>query len=272
MAMKTVIIIPARYGSTRFPGKPLAMIAGKTMLARVLDVAKTAAAGDADVQILVATEDQRILDHARALGADAVLTPDNCQTGTDRAFAALEQAGVKPDIVLNLQGDAPLTPPHFIRAMIDAFATEPRPDVVTPAVKMRWEDLDTLRHNKKTTPFSGTTVTVAPDGSALWFSKNIIPAIRGEEKYRARDEFSPVLRHIGLYAYSYDSLKDYVSLPQSYYEQLEGLEQLRLLENGYRIRVVDLDPGTAPIHGGIDSPEDIAQAEALLLKTEDLNR
>jgi 3-deoxy-manno-octulosonate cytidylyltransferase (CMP-KDO synthetase) len=262
--MKTALIIPARYGSSRFPGKPLAMLAGKTMLERVLDVARSASAGRDDIDILVATEDQRIFDHAESLGAQAVMTPDSCQTGTDRAFAALEQAGITPDVVLNLQGDAPLTPPHFIRAMITAFEQTPMPDVVTPAVRLDWAQLDDLRRSKLTTPFSGTSVTVADDGYALWFSKNIIPAIRDEDKLRAADNLSPVLRHIGLYAYKFSALKAYVTLPQSRYEKLEGLEQLRLLENGYRVKVVVLEADGTPIHGGIDSPEDLAAAEALL--------
>ncbi len=262
--MKTAIIIPARYGSTRFPGKPLAMIAGKTMLQRVHELAVKATKVEDDVTILIATEDQRIVDHANSFSGTAVLTPDSCQTGTDRAHAAIEVAGIAPDVVLNLQGDAPLTPPHFISDLIQAFRDDPKADVVTPAYQMTWEQLDALRASKQTTPFSGTTVTVKPDGSAIWFSKNIIPAIRGEDKLRDKDDHSPVLKHIGLYGYRTAALKSYVTLDQSHYEILEGLEQLRLLENDYRIRVVTIDPKGQPIHGGIDSPEDVKEAEALL--------
>lgn len=262
--MKTVIVIPARYGSTRLPGKPLAMIAGKTMLQRVFELGQSATEGLKDVDLLVATDDDRIMDHARAIGANAVMTPVECPTGTDRAYLAVQAAGLKPDVVLNLQGDAPLTPPHFIRQMIDAFDVSPVPDVVTPAYKLTWDQLDEMRDSKIQTPFSGTSVICAPDGYALWFSKNIIPAIRKEEKYREKDAFSPVIRHIGLYAYHYPALEKYINLPQSRYEVLEGLEQLRLLENGMRIKIEIIDPKGAPIHGGIDSPEDIIRAETIL--------
>ena len=244
--MKTLIIIPARFGSTRLPGKPLAMIAGKTMLHRVYELAQKAAKLRDNVDILVATEDQRIVDHARELGANAVLTPESCQTGTDRAHAAVKTAGLNPDVILNLQGDAPLTPVHFITAMIDEFQANPMPDVVTPAYQMNWAQLDEMRESKKLTPFSGTSVIQGPDGYALWFSKNIIPAIRKEETYRKNETLSPVIRHIGLYAYSRGALEKYVTLPQSRYEILEGLEQLRLLENGLRIKPVSYTHLTLP--------------------------
>jgi|TARA_B100001971_G_C18174345_1_gene529048 3-deoxy-manno-octulosonate cytidylyltransferase (CMP-KDO synthetase) len=262
--MKTALIIPARYGSTRFPGKPLAMIAGKTMLQRVFELAEHATEDFDNVDILVATEDERIFEHATHIGAKAVMTPDTCKTGTDRAAAAIDAAGLTPDVVLNLQGDAPLTPPHFISDIIMAFDDRPMPDVVTPAYQLSWQQLDDLRKSKRTTPFSGTTVTVKDDGFALWFSKNIIPAIRGEDQLRTQKLLSPVLKHIGLYGYKYDVLKAFVTLEQSPYEKLEGLEQLRLLENGYTIKVVTIDPQGSPIHGGIDSPEDIEAAENIL--------
>lgn len=240
------------------------MIAGKTMLERVYDLACEATRGLDDIEILIATEDQRILDHAQSFNAPAVMTPESCQTGTDRACAAIEAAGLSPDIVLNLQGDAPLTPPHFITDVIHAFHETPIPDVVTPAYQMTWEQLDTLRVSKETTPFSGTTVSVDPNGYALWFSKNIIPAIRKEDTYRANSLLSPILKHIGLYGYRYDVLKRFVDLPQTQYETLEGLEQLRLLEHRYTIKVVTIDPKGHRIHGGIDSPEDIEYAEKLI--------
>ena len=240
------------------------MIAGQSMLKRVYDLAVRATQDLSDVDILIATEDQRIADHAKTFDAPCVLTPNTCQTGTDRAAAAIKVAGLHPDVVLNLQGDAPLTPSHFIRQVIDAFRSNPMPDVVTPAYKMTWEQLDDLRASKKKTPFSGTTIAVKSDGYALWFSKNIIPAIRGEDPLRHSDKLSPILKHIGLYGYKYNVLKSFINLPQSTYEVLEGLEQLRLLENGYTIKVVTIDPKGQLIHGGIDSPEDIVVAEKLL--------
>lgn len=267
--MKKLIVIPARYGSTRLPGKPLVMIAGKTMLQRVYELAKNATADMDQVDVLVATDDTRILDHASEIGANAVMTPENCPTGTDRVYQAVKAAGLSPDVALNLQGDAPLTPPHFVRQMLDAFTGDDIPDVATPAYQMTWDQLDELRISKQSTPFSGTCAIQGPDGYALWFSKNIIPAIRWEDKIRQDQNLSPVIKHIGLYAYHYPALEKYVALPQSPYEKLEGLEQLRLLENGMRIKLVIIDPKGSPIHGGVDSPEDVITSEKIILNHKD---
>ncbi len=262
--MKTVIIIPARYGSTRLPGKPLAMIAGKTMLNRVIDIAHEAAKDQTDVEVIVATDDERIGKHCDELGARWVMTPVECATGTDRAEAAVIQLGYEPDFVLNLQGDAPLTPPDFISAMIESFKANPT-DVVTPVTQMTWAQLDKLRDNKKTTPFSGTTAVFDDTtGKAFWFSKNIIPAMRKEEKLREQGELSPVYRHVGLYGYSRAMLKKFITLPEGIFEAMEGLEQLRVLENGNEIRCVKVDYRGRPSMSGVDSLEDIVRCEALL--------
>lgn len=261
--MKTAIIIPARYGSTRFPGKPLTIIGGQTMLSRVVDVARTAMEKLDDVTLAVATEDQRIADHAEEIGVQGIMTSDNCATGSDRVLEALDKLGEGFDFVLGLQGDAPFTPPEAPIKMIEAFQNDNSIEVVTPIINLRWEELDKLREQKKTTPFSGTTVTINNDGKALWFSKNIIPAIRKEDELRDQ-EFSPVHQHIGLYGYRVDVLRQFVSLPQSHHEKLEGLEQLRLLENGISIQTVKLDIATGLAQAGIDSPEDVQRAEEIL--------
>lgn len=263
--MKTAIIIPARYGSTRFPGKPLAMIGGESMLKRVCAVAKQASEG-LDVSILVATEDQRIAIHCDDIGIPCAITPEDCPTGSDRVLAALQTMKEEPDFVVNLQGDAPFTPPAIVRAVIKTWQDTPSLQVITPVVQLGWEELDTLRHNKETTPFSGTTCIRNKDGQALWFSKNIIPAIRKEGDLRKTDAKSPIFQHMGIYGFQTDILKKFVSLPQGHYEQLEGLEQLRLLEHGITIQTisVDIDLGTA--QAGIDSPEDVARAEKILAR------
>ena len=246
------IIIPARYGSTRFPGKPLAMIAGQSMLSRVVAVAREAAQGEASVT--VTTEDQRIADHATEIGVDCILT-GKCATGSDRVLAAAEQMDTQPDFIINLQGDAPFTPPSALRSLM-AHADK---DVVTPVHRLSWEALDQLRENKETTPFSGTTCVRQNNGTALWFSKTIIPAIRKEDRAQTR---SPVYQHIGLYGYRTEILKEFCALPEGHYEQLEGLEQLRFLENNIAIHTVEITVDTP--QSGIDSPEDVARAEALL--------
>ncbi|MDD3370898.1 MAG: 3-deoxy-manno-octulosonate cytidylyltransferase [Alphaproteobacteria bacterium] len=264
--MRTVIVIPARYGSTRLPGKPLALIAGQTMLQRVVQIAQAAAKGNRDIEVVVATDDERIAKHAGEIGVAHVMTPESCPTGTDRAQAAVAQLKVRPDFVLNLQGDAPLTPPDFVSAMIDAFEKEPA-DLVTPVTQLSWEQLDKLRESKKTTPFSGTTATFdEKTGLAFWFSKNILPAMRKEADLRAKSPLSPVWRHIGLYGYSSAMLEKFPSLPEGKFEKLEGLEQLRVLEHGFRIRCVAVDYAGRANMSGVDSPEDIARAEALIAK------
>lgn len=262
--MKTAIIIPARYASTRFPGKPLALIGERSMLSRVVDVARTAAAQHAHTTVMVATEDQRIADHCAQIGVDCVMTPADCPTGSDRVLAAARASGENFDILMSLQGDAPFTPPAAIAAMLAACAADPAPDVVTPVVRLRWAELDALRAAKTATPFSGTTAVIDAAGRALWFSKNILPAIRAEDKLRATDEFSPVHQHLGLYAYRTAVLERFVALPQGHYETLEGLEQLRLIENDIAIQTVTINVDLGIAQAGIDSPEDLERAEALI--------
>ena len=252
------IIIPARYGSTRFPGKPLAMIAGRSMLGRVVDLARSVADEYDDVAVYVTTEDQRIADHAAELDVTCLMT-GACATGSDRVLAAAQQLEIQPDFILNLQGDAPLTPPQALHAMVRAYLDNPEVSVVTPVHQLNWDGLDRLRANKAVTPFSGTTVVRRADGEAIWFSKNIIPAIRKEDRTA---EASPVFQHMGLYGYRYHALERFCGWPEGHYEALEGLEQLRFLENGVSIQTVEI--AVSHLHSGIDSPEDLARAEAYL--------
>jgi 3-deoxy-manno-octulosonate cytidylyltransferase (CMP-KDO synthetase) len=262
--MKTAIVIPARYASTRFPGKPLVKIGGRTMLERVVDIGRAAAKGLKDVRLLVATEDSRIDAHCKSIGVDCAMTPESCPTGSDRVLAAAEAAGNNFDFLISLQGDAPFTPVEAVRTLIQTAQANPLLEVITPVVRLRWSELDALRQSKTKTPFSGTTAIVDAKGFAVWFSKTILPAIRGEDRMRKDDAFSPVLQHLGLYGYRADILKRFVKLPQSPYEQLEGLEQLRFLENGITIRAVEIAVDAGLAQAGIDSPEDLTRAEALV--------
>ena len=266
-AKRTAIIIPARYGSTRFPGKPLAKIAGQSMLQRVVEVGRKASDTNPDIDLYVATEDTRIEEHCREIGVPCIMTSADCPTGSDRLLEAVQKTGKTYDFVIGLQGDAPCTPADAIAKMISRLETE-QADVVTPVIKLRWSELDALRESKKTTPFSGTTAIVNAHNDALWFSKTIIPAIRNEQALRQEGEYSPVLQHLGLYGYRLDVLEYYVNIPQSPYEQLEGLEQLRMLENGIEIKAVFLDVDAGMAQAGVDSPEDVARIETLLSQTE----
>ena len=259
--MNTAIIIPARYASTRFPGKPLALLAGKTVLAHVVDIAVTVAQHNPDVTYHVATDDDRIKIYCDQNHIPVIMTATDFETGTDRVMAAVKMLSTQPDFIINLQGDAPFTPPDFVTDIISAYKNNPSADIVTPVVQLSWSELDALRESKKTTPFSGTTAILDQNNRALWFSKNIIPAIRKEDRTYP---LSPIYRHIGLYGYTRKALETYIKLPLSHYEQLEGLEQLRALENGMDIQAVVVDYKGRPAMTGIDSPEDLVRAESLL--------
>ncbi len=263
--MKTAIIIPARYGSSRFPGKPLITLGGQSMLSRVVDIAQKAAGSLKNVIVAVATEDERIKKHCNEIGVQCVMTSENCKTGSDRVLEAAQILDGDFEFVVGLQGDAPFTPIEAPFKIIQAFMSDPKLEVVTPVARLRWAELDALRQSKKKTPFSGTTCVMDAKGKALWFSKSILPAIRKEDELR-KEEFSPVYQHIGLYGFRFDILRKFVSLPEGIYERLEGLEQLRLLENGISIQTVTLDVASGMAQAGIDSPEDVERAEKILAK------
>jgi 3-deoxy-manno-octulosonate cytidylyltransferase (CMP-KDO synthetase) len=257
--VKTVVVIPARYASQRFPGKPLHLINGVSMLARTVRAAQLAGQATG-ASVLVATDDDRIAAHAKEIGVASVMTDPDLPSGTDRCRAAAELAAPDADFIVNLQGDAPFTPPEHVAALIDNAT---KGDVVTPVIQLSWVALDALRENKKTTPFSGTTCIRGPDGRALWFSKNILPAMRKETQLRAASDLSPVLQHVGLYGYSRTALDRISQLKQSRYEELEGLEQLRFLENGLGVYAVPVAPSQLP-SAGIDTPEDAQRATRVL--------
>ncbi len=265
--MKSLIVIPARFGSSRFPGKPLAIIAGQSMLQRVCNVALKVAAEVPNTQALVATDDERILQHAQDLGVQAIMTPKDCATGTDRILKAIDSLppSERPEVVVNLQGDTPLTPDFVLKKLLKALSNTAN-SVVTPVVQLPWHELDSLIQAKQTAPFSGTTVIVNEQDEALWFSKTIIPAIRTEDALRKTEVLSPVFRHLGIYGYQTEMLELYAKLPKGKYEQLEGLEQLRLLEHGFKIKVIKLNAAVLPLWRGVDTKEDANFIENMLLK------
>lgn len=267
--MRIAIIIPARYASSRLPGKPLIKIGNVPMLERVYRVAKKGAESFSGIDIFVATDDERICDFCDEKEIPFILTPPSCPTGSDRVLIAASELIVRPDFIINMQGDTPLTPPSFIESMIAGIKKDPSISVITPCVRLTWSELDRLKEEKKTTPFSGTCVTMTKDMKALWFSKQIIPAIRSETILREKEPFSPIYRHIGLYGYSFDALSRFCSLGQSTYEKLEGLEQLRFLESGIGIQMIVVDYRNRTGMSGIDSKEDVVRAEAILAKEGD---
>jgi 3-deoxy-manno-octulosonate cytidylyltransferase (CMP-KDO synthetase) len=259
--MKNIIVIPARFGSSRLPGKPLAQIKGHSLLYRVWMLAKNAQNID---EVFIATDDKRIQDHAQDFGAHVLMTNSDYSTGTDRVYGAVQQLGQKPDMIINLQGDAVLTPPWIIQSLINGLINESRVKMATLATHLSWTQYDDLVQSKITSKSSGTTVTFDKNGDALYFSKNIIPYIRNRSNSELiSDLMSPVFKHIGMYGYRYDALEEFVRLPQSPLEKIESLEQLRMLENGIKIRVVVVDTKGRTMWS-IDSPEDVLKVEDII--------
>ena len=261
-----LIVIPARYASTRLPGKPLLKIAGRTMLERVLANGNLAARLAGDCELVVATDDERIADHARALGARVALTDPSLDSGSARAHAAALQQQDRPARVICLQGDAPFISGEIVAGLLTRLR-EGTAQVATPVYQLDWDRLDRLREHKRTAPFSGTTCLRDGEGKALWFSKAILPALRDEQKLRAQP-LSPVWQHLGLYAYTMAALDWFVSAAKGTYETLESLEQLRFMESGWTIATV---PVPTPEHAlsGIDTPEDLALAEQAIARLGD---
>ena len=254
MSIATSIIIPARYASKRFPGKPInAIIKGKSLIERVWQLAMSV---DEVAGVYIATDHAEIADFATGFGANVLMTETSIASGTDRAYAGLAQLPADIGAVVNLQGDAPLTPPWVIQALVDAIRRPDGPAMATPAVRLTPAQLAALEASKLSSPSSGTTVVVSSTGHALYFSKHILPFRR--DAYPA-----PVLRHVGLYAYRREALARLVALPPSPLELAEGLEQLRALEAGMPIKVIEVDYRDRT-HHSIDHPNDIAIAEAII--------
>lgn len=259
--MNVTIVIPARYASKRFPGKPLTVVAGVSLLERVWRLAESVASAD---HVLIATEDQRIVEHGESFGAEVVLTSENCRNGSERAFEALKNSNQIPDIVVNFQGDALLTPPWILDALIEELKSNTRAEIATPAVRLDQENYEALVSSKATEPSSGTLVVFDVEKRAMYFSKCMIPFLRN-----IPDKELPVFRHIGIYAYRYPALEKYLALSPGALEQVEGLEQLRALEHGMHIAVCEVDyKGRS--HWSIDTPQDVGKAEQIITREGEL--
>jgi 3-deoxy-manno-octulosonate cytidylyltransferase (CMP-KDO synthetase) len=254
--METIIVIPARYGSSRFPGKPLAPITGRSLLERVWRIGK---AVEGVSRVVVATDDARIVEHVRSFGGEAVMTSASCQNGSERAYEAAQNLGSKADVIVNLQGDAVLMPPWVIGALVKAMTEDPSIQIATPAVRLNGDQYKSMSAMKGAGIVSGTTVTFAKNGNALYFSKGIIPFMRTAP---ASGE-PPIFQHIGVYAYRSEALKKYINLPQGMFEEVEQLEQLRAIENGMSIRVVQVSLQGRTMWS-VDNPQDVARVEEII--------
>lgn len=244
--MNVICIIPARYASTRLPGKPLLDIAGKPMICRVVEQAGKAVRIS---RIIVATDDARILEAVERFGGEACLTSPHHQTGTDR-LAEVAQALPDADLILNVQGDEPLIPPAAIDALVAAFDGAPGLQMATLMTALEESDADNP---------AAVKVVTSLDGHALYFSRSLIPYPRN------RGEQSGCFKHIGVYAYRRDFLLRFAALPPTPLETTESLEQLRALEHGFRIRVIE-----TPFQSvGVDTPADLERVRQIFQSGEE---
>lgn len=246
--LRFVCIIPARYNSSRFPGKPLVDIGGKTMIQRVYEQASKVLA-----DVYVATDDERIFNVVIAFGGKAIMTSDQHRSGTDRCYEAFSRLQEWFDVVINIQGDEPFIQPEQIMELQKCFE-EPDTQIATLAKRITDKDGFEALNNP-----NNPKLVVNSQHEAMYFSRSVIPFKRGSETQHWIAEH-PYLKHIGIYAYRADILHELTVLEQSPLELAESLEQLRWLENGYRIKVGYTDAETF----GIDTPEDLEKVKGLL--------
>ena len=260
--MKTVILIPARYASTRYPGKPLAELrqkdgSTKTLIRMSCEAACAISGVDA---VYVATDDDRIAEHARAFGAGVIMTSEACENGTARCADAMARAGLKADLVVNFQGDAPLTPPWFVEELIAAMKADPEAQMATPVLQCDAQTYAMFVEDRRNGRVGGTTAVFGQDNRALYFSKEIVPYI-DPNKVPTTD--IPVWHHVGVYAYRPSALAAYVGWPETRLEKVEGLEQLRFLVHGMAVRCVEVS-ARGRLFWELNNPADVARIEKVL--------
>ena len=261
MAADFAILIPARFASTRYPGKPLAQLRGADGEPRsLIERSWRAATAVAPVErVWVATDDERIAAAVTAFGGQVVMTPQSCRNGTERCAAALEVLGEVAPIIVNLQGDAPLTPAFVVSDLVAALAADPTAAMATPAVECSASLYAHLVIDQAAGRVGGTTVVADAAGRALYFSKRVIPhlPVEAPEAHRA------VRLHLGVYAYRPAALAAYAALEPTPLELCEGLEQLRFLESGQPIRLVPF-PALEWDCIELNNPEDVPAIEGIL--------
>ena len=261
--MNTIILIPARYQSSRYPGKPLVELKGsggsaKPLIQRSVEAARRVRGVSG---VFVVTDDDRIADACSKFGVGVIMTSPECRNGTERCAEALSSLH-EPDLVINFQGDALLTPPGFVEALIDRMRDDSDAMVATPALQLRSVEVRALQAEEAAGRVGGTTVVTNDQGHALYFSKRLIPHLPAE----ALDgEMSPVRLHVGVYAYRPQALDRYVATPVSELETLEGLEQLRFLVAGVPVAVVDVATPSFALRE-LNNPEDVAPIEQALVE------
>ncbi|HRV63709.1 MAG TPA: manno-octulosonate cytidylyltransferase [Albidovulum sp.] len=260
--MSVLIAIPARYASTRYPGKPLVPLRGadgvtRTLVQRSWEAAMAVNGAD---RVVVATDDDRIRAEAESFGAEVVMTSSECRNGTERCAEAHAALGGGFDIVVNLQGDAPLTPHWFVEDLVAGLRADPASEVATPVLRCDGRALNGFLDDRRAGRVGGTTAVFGHDRQALYFSKEVIP-------YTTRRyddaEATPVFHHVGVYAYRPAALAAYPDWEPGTLETLEGLEQLRFLERGRRILCVEVEARGRQFWE-LNNPEDVPRLEAMM--------
>ncbi|MFT3688004.1 3-deoxy-manno-octulosonate cytidylyltransferase [Paenirhodobacter sp.] len=259
--MSVLIVIPARYASTRYPAKPLVALKGatgeaKTLIRRSWEAACAVRGVD---RVVVATDDDRIRAEAEGFGAEVVMTSADCANGTERCAEAMAQLGGY-EIVVNLQGDAPLTPAWFVEDLVAGLRAHPWAELATPVLRCEGAMLDSLREDRAQGRVGGTTAVFGAQNRALYFSKEVIPYTgRG---YGATEP-TPVFHHVGVYAYRPETLAAYPGWPAGPLEGLEGLEQLRFLENHRPVLCVEVEARGRQFWE-LNNPTDVPKIEAMM--------
>jgi 3-deoxy-manno-octulosonate cytidylyltransferase (CMP-KDO synthetase) len=260
--VNSVVLIPARYASTRYPGKPLVGLKGaggmsKPLIHRSVEAARRVSGVSG---VYVATDDERIADACRGAQVGVLMTSPECRNGTERCAEALAQLH-DPELVINFQGDALLTPAYFVEALIERMNAGDV-DVATPAMQLRSSEVRALQQEEAAGRVGGTTVVTDRDGRALYFSKRLIPHL---PQRALAGEMAPVRLHVGVYAYRPAALAAYVATPPAELEELEGLEQLRFLVAGMSVAVVDVEPPEFALRE-LNNPEDVGPIEEALAR------
>ncbi len=260
--MSVLIAIPARYASQRYPGKPLVALKGasgqsQTLIERSWRAAMAVSGVD---RVVVSTDDLRIKEAAEAFGAEVVMTSETCRNGTERCAETLEVLGGGYDIVVNLQGDAPLTPAWFVERLVEGLSVAPEADIATPVLRCDGAALNGFLADRRAGRVGGTTAVFDRAGHALYFSKEVIPFTA--QAYADADA-TPVFHHVGVYAYRPGALRAYPGWEMGPLETLEGLEQLRFMEQGRKVLCVEVEARGRQFWE-LNNPEDVPKLERMM--------